>query len=404
MDRSHQTLLVGIHVSQLDVEKAGEGIDSNAAVEARKEATSRWYIVSVTGKWSGSDGFYRAQTFLQRSCKPLEQFPNTYPGALAMEQVKTAIHELVDSASLAGSKIIVFHAGVPAGKLRPEENAELEADRLKGLETHVELVSPATTEPLGLDEQEESKFFQNGSRDLGMSTVENGQRPRATNGENASTTISDAHATEEYLSSNSNFGVTTEGATERAKKVSNPELEAFKNLAEAENATLAYIEIRVSNLARIFDQNGQPLCDKKKSIAKHENGTNSADVKAVSSVLIRSSMNGPDGATSDWMIQKMLPENTGPNRPLLLKIQWVDPQIRREHPLVDIVSEASWDFPRGTWSSKNLYCHLGEESKSTCDASHPCRRWGACASRDQREAERQSLFYLTGAAVVAGPR
>jgi hypothetical protein len=55
------------------------------------------------------------------------------------------------------------------------------------------------------------------------------------------------------------------------------------------------------------------------------------------------------------MIQKLLAEKAGPNRPLLLKIQWVDPQIRKEHSfLVDIFSEASWDFPRGTWSSKYL--------------------------------------------------
>jgi hypothetical protein len=68
--------------------------------------------------------------------------------------------------------------------------------------------------------------FQYGSTDLGMSTVENDQQPRATNGENASTTISNphaaeddsskAHATKEYSSSNSNLGGTTEEGTERS--------------------------------------------------------------------------------------------------------------------------------------------------------------------------------------------
>jgi hypothetical protein len=112
---------------------------------------------------------------------------------------------------------------------------------LKAAETHVQLASPIViptlTELLGLREQEEINISQNSSTHLGMSTVENGQQPRATNGENASTTItnahaaeddsSKAHATKEYSSSNSNLGGTTEEGTERAKKVSSLELEAF---------------------------------------------------------------------------------------------------------------------------------------------------------------------------------
>lgn len=82
-------------------------------------------------------------------------------------------------------------------------------------------------------------------------------------------------------------------------------------------------------MADIFEQNGKPLCNEKRSIAKQKKGTNSANVKAVSSVFIRLSIGGPDEATADWMIQKLLPKNAGPNRPLPLKIQWVDPQIRK---------------------------------------------------------------------------
>jgi hypothetical protein len=65
IDRSRKIIFVGIHVSQLGVENSGEEVDNNAAAGAHREWTSRWFIVSVTADWSGSDGFYR----LEPSCR-----------------------------------------------------------------------------------------------------------------------------------------------------------------------------------------------------------------------------------------------------------------------------------------------------------------------------------------------
>lgn len=61
-----------------------------------------------------------------------------------MVEIEKIIHELTEGTSLLGYDIVVFRAGIRAGELRPEENAELEvlAVAKKAAETLAGSVSP----------------------------------------------------------------------------------------------------------------------------------------------------------------------------------------------------------------------------------------------------------------------
>jgi hypothetical protein len=88
---------------------------------------------------------------------------------------------------------------------------------------------------------------------------------------------------------------------------------------------------------------------------KEEKGTSSPGVKTFSSVLVTPSGAEPDGDTVDWMFQKLVPQNTGPYMPLFLKI-WRPKSGDHitDELLINALSEASWDFPKGIWSSRNI--------------------------------------------------
>ena len=73
---------------------------------------------------------------------------------------------------------------------------------------------------------------------------------------------------------------------------------------------------------------------------------------------------------NDWLVQKIpekkdpkplgknLPDQAVENKtmPVHIKLQSVDEDVINDRSLVSALSEASWDFPAGTWSSRNLSC------------------------------------------------
>lgn len=116
------------------------------------------------------------------------------------------------------------------------------------------------------------------------------------------------------------------------------------------------MEVGANGLARLFDQDGQLLFEGENPHLDQGKSTSAAKVRTVSSVLTTPSITKPNEFTKDWMVQKMLAEKAGPQTPLLLKLQSANRNIIDNHSLVNAVSEALWDFPSGTWSSKNLSC------------------------------------------------
>lgn len=121
-DNVRKTLLLGIHVSALQAPRP----ELPVLADSKQMAGS--LLVSIVAKWSGSDGFHKVRTFLQKSFKCTEDRPYTFLGALAIAaQGQNAICKVVDTASLAASTIIVLRAGVAAVEGQPKEEVEVEA-------------------------------------------------------------------------------------------------------------------------------------------------------------------------------------------------------------------------------------------------------------------------------------
>jgi hypothetical protein len=294
---SRKMLLLGIHVSELQA--AG------------------WYLVSFVAKWSGSGGFHRARTFLQKSCTSTKG--HSFPGALAMATTgREVIDELVDGASLANSTIVVLRAGVPPGKLSSEEISKLNV-------THYLETNP-----------EEQRYEQH----VADATVDEGVLNTV-----AGTAVMDENGVE------GTFGAHLANIDPEF----NSEIGVLRDFAHNQKARLVNLTVTASTKARLFDQWGQPLFQETGSIDE-EQGTDKVAVRPVSSILAPHSRAASGTATVDWLIQKRTAEQAGPNTPLLLKYHSIDQQGIDDDSMREALSEACWDFPATTWSSKSLSC------------------------------------------------
>ncbi|KAF7503211.1 hypothetical protein GJ744_004214 [Endocarpon pusillum] len=361
MDGPCKTLLLGIHVSQLHSSASQDGESDDSTPRARKEKPHCWYIVSITAKWSGSDSFHKARTLLVRSC---DLSTGTFSVAPAFDSVKKAILELVDGKSLAGSKIIVLRAGVPAEKQMPKEDAQLKAAESKN-GADKPAAKPAKVGPMleGLFTSsggKKSHNFEDGKdmTDPESPTAKNKQQRMDSNRGKSTANASKplAHRgggdganeiMENAMNSRSSNHPAEEGSAP-TEGLSNTELLCFKEWAKAEYASLAYVRVGTNTPARLFEPNGLPLCERKYSTFLPK-GPHCTNLKAVSTVLATPS-------ADSWMLQKVLPERAGPSTPLPLEIMWIDQDIVDDGSLLSSLSQASWDFPEGTWSSKNLSC------------------------------------------------
>ncbi|ERF74926.1 hypothetical protein EPUS_05134 [Endocarpon pusillum Z07020] len=358
VDGPCKTLLLGIHVSQLHSFASQDGDSDDSAPRACKEKPCCWYIVSITAKWSGSDSFHKARTFLVRSC---DLSTGSFSVAPAFDSVKKAILELVDGKSLTGSKIIVLRAGVPAERQMPKEDAQLRAAESKSVaEKHATKAKPMLeclfTSPGG----EKGPKSEDGKEltDPESPTARNNQKIMDSNRGKPAANVSKplahrgrgvgANEIMENAMNSWSSNLSGEEGSAPTEGLSNTELLCFKEWAKAEYASLAYVMVGTSTPARLFEPNGMPLCERKYStiLSKDSHCTN---LKAVSTVLATPS-------ADSWMLQKVLPEKAGPSTPLPLEILWIDQDIVNDGSLLSSLSQASWDFPEGTWSSKNLSC------------------------------------------------
>jgi hypothetical protein len=381
------TLLLGIHISQLDpfpIERNGE-INSDSSY-ASAERAPYWYVVSLAAKWCGSKGFHRVRTFLQKSCKPQEGFPPTYPGALAMTQIDKCIRDLIGGMSLRGCVIVVLRAGIPAGEFRPEEQAALEAVGSRQA-VHTEALG-ANLASLDL-QASEAQNGKNGTLDErtgvedGATAEDQELEPQASEAENGSNSILDERAGVEdrATAEDQQLGLSNGGDNEpeifypasaydscgdsdersdnhhqaQPRSLPNPELQCFREFAKREFASLAYVETGVKTLFRLFEHEGQPLCGKEISIIGEEDRISSMGSKTVTGVLITPSSSAElVGPPVEWMIQKRLPKRANPNRPVPLKVYCEGHGFIHVQNLREILAGDLWDFPAGTWSSKNF--------------------------------------------------
>ena len=358
MDGPSKTLLLGIHVSQLHASASQDGESDDSAPRACTEKSCCWYIVSITAKWSGSDSFHKARTLLVKSC---DLSTGALSVAPALNPVKKAIFELVDGKSLAGSKIIVFRAGVPAERQVPKEDAQLKAAESKNMADKYAMKAKAMLAGLFASSGGKDSHSSEDEKELAdpeSPTAKNDQKRMDTNGGKPSANLSKplAHRAgragankimENAMNAWSSNRSAGEGSAP-AEALPNTELLCFKEWAKAEDASLAYVRVGANTLARFFEPNGLPLCEREDSTILPK-GPHCADLKAVSTVLATPS-------TDYWMLQKVLPEKAGPSTPLPLEILWIDQDIINDGSLLRSLSQASWDFPRGTWSSKDLSC------------------------------------------------
>jgi len=412
------TLLLGIHVSQLDHcpdERNGE--IHSVSPHSSAERAPYWYVVSLAAKWCGSTGFHRVRTFLQKSCKPKEGFPQTYPGALAMIQIEKSIRELLGGISLSGCDIVVLRAGIPAGEFTLEERAALEAIESRQAadteapaanlaspdlgaseaenrcndtldeRTGVEDKATAEDEKLGLsngDDNEavesreavhteavaanlapldpwalEAEYCCNDTLDerTGVedkATAEDQQLGLSNGGDNEPDNF---HTASAYDSCEDSDERSDNHHQPQTKALLNSELQCFLEFAGRESARLAYVETGVKTLFRLFEHEGQPLCGRESSTIGGKGRTNSSGSKTVTSVLIaRSSSTGLVGSPAEWMIQKRLPKRAGPNTPVALKVHCGGSGSIPIENLRHLLADALWDFPEGTWSSKTFAC------------------------------------------------
>ncbi len=345
---SPKKLLLGIHVSGLQpkhTEQPAAGAQSIAG----------WYLISIVAKWSGSSAFHRARTFLQKICNPAENRPHTLPSVLAMaNKVEKSIGELFNAASLAGSSIIVFRAGVPSGALQPEQarvkTAETPANKAA---RNSRAESPLPAAVTGWQEAAAKNVL-----------VEN-RMPVSRNPEDAEMTDSSRSTTENDSFRDDSVKIsTTEGTSpergfsERGSKSdspTNPEIGALMSFAKAQNARLAYVEVASRTRARIFGPGGESLFDPLTGAVTDKKGVEE-EIRYVSSIMAPTPTAALQSSIIDCLIQKKLSKKAGPNTPVQLKLRSIDEEMIRDRSLIDALSEASWDFPAGTWSSKNLSC------------------------------------------------
>jgi hypothetical protein len=347
-------LLLGIHVSRLDPSSGERDRDNDSdSPYASAERAPYWYVVSLVAKWSRSKDFHRVRTFLQKSCKPQEGFPRTFPGALAMTQIEKTIHELLGGVSLRGCMIVVLRAGISAGHFRPEEKAAVESVRLKqaadieaGAANLASLDLPAS----------EAEGGSNGTLDeltgIEEKATAEDQQPGMTSG--CDNELNSFHPTSKS-DSHENSNEPAERHTVRPKSVPNPELHCFLEFAKREAASLAYVETSVNTLFRLFQQEGQPVCVRENSTIE-DNQRNSVGSETVSSVLVTPSSADLVGPPVEWMIQKRLPKKAGPSTPVSLGVHCGGHGTIQTQHLRALLAHALWDFPGGTWSSKNFSC------------------------------------------------
>lgn len=358
MDEPCKTLLLGIHVTQLNAAALMKGELDDSAPPACKERPYRWYSISITAKWSESDSFLKARTLLVKSCDLPKGIFSVAP---AMDSVKKTIFELVGEKSLAGTKIIVFRAGVPAERQVPKEDAHLKAAELKNAaDTYDMKAKPmptslsASSSGKGSHDFEDEKKPTDPESPTAMKNKDrmnlNARKPNA-NKSKALVYRGGLDGANEVIESETNAWNSKHSAEEHsalAEALSNTELPCFKEWVKAENASLAYLRVGVNSRARLFEPDGLPLCGREDSTILPK-GPQCADFKVLSTVLATPS-------NDYWMLQKVLPKKAGPSTPLPLEIQWVDQDIIDDGSLLSSLSQASWDFPKGTWSSKDLSC------------------------------------------------
>lgn len=390
-ESSCKVLMLGIHVSELQ-----SGWPE--CFEDGKHQAAGWYLVSIVAKWSGSNGFHKARTFLQRSCATDKKCPYEYPGALAMmDDGQDALQELVHAAPLEGSTIVVFRAGTAAGTAERAEYDQIravmssratrqavkkaagrEAEEVVGREAEkakVTVVGKYQNETLPLVESEGWRMAAEDPKRLAQNSSPSGPADIS----DAEVSDSGCTTTEgESLEDQSVARSTTEGTSPdrgQPKEASDPapisstEMGSLKLFAKAHRARLAYVEVGARTRARLFDQWGDPLFATDPSIVNQKGRTIIADGGPASGRVVSASEVNVTSRTSDWLVQKIpekrpeKKESVSPNKrvqantmPVRLKLQYVPEEIIKDRSLVNSLSEASWDFPAGTWSSKDLSC------------------------------------------------
>jgi hypothetical protein len=350
------TLLLGIHVSQLDPcpDDGRNGENHSQSTYASDERVPCWYVVSLAAKWCGSKSFHRVRTFLQKSCKPQEGFPQTYPGALAMTQIEKNIRELLGDISLRGCLIVVLRAGVRAGGFGLEEMAALEAvgsRQATYAEARVAKFASLILPPSKAENRSDGTLDERaGAEDT--ATAEDQELGLSSGGDNEADMV--CSVTGEHFDERSD-----NHHQPQTRSSPNQEFQRFQEFAERESAGLAYVETGAKTLFRLFEQEGQLLCGKESSTIAGNDGMKSVGSKTVTSVVIAASSSSSTkvvGPLAEWMIQKRLPAGAGPNRPVALKVQTGGRGSIPIQDLSDVLADALWDFPEGTWSSKNFAC------------------------------------------------
>lgn len=354
-----RTILLGIHVAALQTNCPEKPLSG-------KTHAAGWYLVSIVAKWSRSGAFHKARTFLQKSCKSEEGSPHTFPGALAMASSgEEIVQQLVNGASLAGSSIIVLRAGVAAGKYTHEEAAKVSAYARRKVEEEAAAkqmkiaaeIAAQGSRPITPSPAKTATWALAAEQNL---LVENPVSPRYRNMGDDEISDSNRNTTENDSSNgqSAKFSTTQGTSPERDSRepiakldpTMNPEVQTLRSFADAQNARLAYVEVDSRTKARLFDQDGESLR------VKETGGMTSADPKLLFNIVAPASMPVLHSPTAELLVQKQLPTKAGRNTPVQLKLRSVDKEFLVDRTLLNAVSEASWDFPAGTWSSKNLSC------------------------------------------------
>jgi hypothetical protein len=331
----NKILLLGIHVSKVQTQHPKHhGNVEGQQPGPRKQKADCVYLISIAAKVSGSQSHHRVRTFLQQSYTSEQRFA----GALAMDTAtKGVIQELVGGTSLKSSTLVVFRAGYPPGKIMTEEMETMKVTKLlHGSE----------------DESHELNGDEQSAADL-----ESPGRPD-TPGSTHSETEDESHiadSVQNKLSIGYGKGLNSSAMAAYIDAESNSEIGVLNQFASSQKARLLYLTVAANTKARLFDQTGQ-LLFQERSTGKKKKSANTANGKALSSILVRHPETLSNVHMIDWLLQKRLPKREGHNTPLLLKGYAFDEDIGGDDSVREALSKECWDFPRGTWSSKSLSC------------------------------------------------
>lgn len=327
-------LMLGIHAAQLatpffEPPRSGKG------------QVSRWYLLSVVAKWCGGDGFPQSQTMLLKSPISGNGSKNdriaSFPSDLAMEKLKDC--ELLKGIALQNSTIIVFRAGLPPGLSNPEAK-----EAIRGVGKEVKTVKQHHKQTASNGGPREGE---NGVTANSASPANNAIKDKAFGDEAADEAAANRNGAPGH------FELREEGLA-KGESSFNSEVRELEEFANRRNARLVYCTVNAKTNARLFSQTGQPLVQDESCLPDQKAIT--AEARRVSSIFVYPPKPAPGTSTIDWLIQKQFTEKAETNTPLLLKYHPIDQTIIDSDSVRNAIFEACWDFPAGTWSSKNLSC------------------------------------------------